>query len=195
MKPVGLDPHPEEHRDAGPMRWCSCARTMQAGHLVEHGRLPDQAEAWRAGRLFRTIPGLENAEFARLGGLHRNTFIQSAANCSICTLRLKSGNPISASRARSPDARAMSRAAAIGLLAGRFAAAELLGRKRLSPLHRRLPPRSVPLLGHITGGADADSYQPMNVNFGLFRRSRQDEEGQPQASLYGASQGRSRRLA
>ena len=114
-------------------------------------------------RLFRTIPGLEKAEFARLGGLHRNTFIRSPELLDH-QLRLK----------RSPHIRFAGQitgcegyveSAAIGLIAGRFAAAELAG-QTLAP-----PPATTALgalLSHITGGAQADSYQPMNVNFGLF---------------------------
>ena len=114
-------------------------------------------------RLFRTIPGLEKAEFARLGGLHRNTFI-NAPQLLDGTLRL----------ARAPHIRFAGQitgcegyveSAAIGLLAGRFAAAEIKA-EAIEP-----PPATTAfgaLLGHVTGGADADLYQPMNVNFGLF---------------------------
>jgi methylenetetrahydrofolate--tRNA-(uracil-5-)-methyltransferase len=113
--------------------------------------------------LFRTIPGLEKAEFARLGGLHRNTFINSPKLLDQ-SLRFR----------RSPHVRFAGQitgcegyveSAAIGLLAGRFAEAELAG-KAMAP-----PPATTALgalLGHITGGADAEIYQPMNVNFGLF---------------------------
>jgi methylenetetrahydrofolate--tRNA-(uracil-5-)-methyltransferase len=114
-------------------------------------------------QLFRTIPGLENAEFARLGGLHRNTFINSPQLLD-GTLRLKSAPHIHFA-GQITGCEGYVESAAIGLLAGRFAAAELCG-ETLNP-----PPLETALgalLGHITGGADADSYQPMNVNFGLF---------------------------
>jgi methylenetetrahydrofolate--tRNA-(uracil-5-)-methyltransferase len=114
-------------------------------------------------RLFRTIPGLENAEFARLGGLHRNTFINSPQLLD-GTLRLKSAPHIRFA-GQITGCEGYVESAAVGLLAGRFAAAEL-GGGAIDP-----PPLETALgalLGHITGGADADSYQPMNVNFGLF---------------------------
>ncbi|MFD1611232.1 methylenetetrahydrofolate--tRNA-(uracil(54)-C(5))-methyltransferase (FADH(2)-oxidizing) TrmFO [Sphingomonas tabacisoli] len=114
-------------------------------------------------RLFRTIPGLQNADFARLGGLHRNTFIRSPELLD-GTLRLKSARHIRFA-GQITGCEGYVESAAIGLLAGRFAAAELAG-QTLAP-----PPGTTALgalLGHITGGAEADSYQPMNVNFGLF---------------------------
>ena len=113
--------------------------------------------------LFRTIPGLEKAEFARLGGLHRNSFIRSPELLD-SQLRLKSAPHIRFA-GQITGCEGYVESAAIGLIAARFAAAELGGRT-LSP-----PPLETALgalLGHITGGADAASYQPMNVNFGLF---------------------------
>jgi methylenetetrahydrofolate--tRNA-(uracil-5-)-methyltransferase len=114
-------------------------------------------------RLFRTIPGLENAEFARLGGLHRNTFIRSPELLDP-TLRLKA-RPNIRFAGQITGCEGYVESAAIGLLAGRFAAAELRGDDT--------PPPPVEtalgaLLNHITGAAEADTYQPMNVNFGLF---------------------------
>ncbi|QDX24987.1 methylenetetrahydrofolate--tRNA-(uracil(54)-C(5))-methyltransferase (FADH(2)-oxidizing) TrmFO [Sphingomonas suaedae] len=114
-------------------------------------------------RLFRTIPGLENAEFARLGGLHRNTFIRSPELLDP-TLRLKS-RPHIRFAGQVTGCEGYVESSAIGLLAGRFAAAEILGRE-LTP-----PPVETALgalLGHITGGAEVETYQPMNVNFGLM---------------------------
>jgi methylenetetrahydrofolate--tRNA-(uracil-5-)-methyltransferase len=114
-------------------------------------------------RIFRTIPGLEQAQFARLGGLHRNSFINSP--------RLLDGELRFKAR---PDLRFAGQiigvegyveSAAMGLLAGRFAAAELTG-TAVAP-----PPATTAfgaLLRHVTGGANAGSFQPMNVNFGLF---------------------------
>jgi len=114
-------------------------------------------------RLFRTIPGLENAEFARLGGLHRNTFIRSPELLDP-TLRLKA-RPNIRFAGQITGCEGYVESAAVGLLAGRFAAAELSG--------DALPPPPVEtalgaLLNHITGAAEAETYQPMNVNFGLF---------------------------
>jgi methylenetetrahydrofolate--tRNA-(uracil-5-)-methyltransferase len=120
-------------------------------------------------RIFRTIPGLEKAEFARLGGLHRNTFL-NAPKLVDATLRLKA-MPRLRFAGQITGCEGYVESAAIGLLAGRFAAAERLG-VTLAPL----PPTTAhgALLNHITGGhvetidAGPRSYQPMNVNFGLF---------------------------
>ena len=113
--------------------------------------------------LFRTIPGLENAEFARLGGLHRNSFIRSPELLDD-QLRLKSAPHIRFA-GQITGCEGYVESAAIGLVAARFAIAELAGRRLSAP-----PPETAlgALLGHITGGADAANYQPMNVNFGLF---------------------------
>ena len=114
-------------------------------------------------RIFRTIPGLENAQFARLGGLHRNTFINSPRLLDE-QLRLKL-QPHLRFAGQVTGVEGYVESAAIGLLAGRFAAAELLGTPHLPP-----PPTTAlgALISHITGGADARTFQPMNVNFGLF---------------------------
>lgn len=114
-------------------------------------------------RIFRTIPGLEHAEFARLGGLHRNTFIRSPVLLDH-ELRLKA-RPNLRFAGQITGCEGYVESSAIGLIAGRFAAAELAGRSLPTP-----PVETAlgALLSHITGGAEADSYQPMNVNFGLF---------------------------
>ncbi len=114
-------------------------------------------------RIFRTIPGLENAQFARLGGLHRNTFINSPRLLD-AQLRLKT-RPNIRFAGQMTGVEGYVESAAIGLLAGRFAAAEALGQEAAPP-----PPTTAfgALLSHITGGADAKTFQPMNVNFGLF---------------------------
>ncbi len=120
-------------------------------------------------RIFRTIPGLERAEFARLGGVHRNTFLNSPKLLDP-TLRLVA-QPRLRFAGQITGCEGYVESAAIGLLAGRFAAAERLG-EALAP-----PPATTAhgaLLGHITGGhvatidAGPRSFQPMNVNFGLF---------------------------
>jgi methylenetetrahydrofolate--tRNA-(uracil-5-)-methyltransferase len=120
-------------------------------------------------RIFRTIPGLENAEFARLGGLHRNTFL-NAPKLLDETLRLKAA-PRLRFAGQITGCEGYVESAAIGLMAGRFAAAERLAKPLRPP-----PPTTAhgALLGHITGGhietidAGPRSYQPMNINFGLF---------------------------
>jgi methylenetetrahydrofolate--tRNA-(uracil-5-)-methyltransferase len=114
-------------------------------------------------RIFRTIPGLENAEFARLGGIHRNSFIRSPELLDH-QLRLKA-TPHIRFAGQITGCEGYVESAAIGLLAARFAAAEMQGRALPAP-----PPETAlgALLGHITGGADAETYQPMNINFGLM---------------------------
>ena len=114
-------------------------------------------------RIFRTIPGLENAEFARLGGIHRNSFIRSPILLD-GQLRLKVA-PHVRFAGQITGCEGYVESAAIGLLAARFAAAEKLGNDLLPP-----PVETAlgALLGHITGGAEAETYQPMNVNFGLM---------------------------
>ncbi|KMO30777.1 methylenetetrahydrofolate--tRNA-(uracil(54)-C(5))-methyltransferase (FADH(2)-oxidizing) TrmFO [Methylobacterium aquaticum] len=121
-------------------------------------------------RIFRTIPGLENAEFARLGGLHRNTYLDSPRLLD-ATLRLKAA-PRLRFAGQITGCEGYVESAAIGLMAGRFAAAERQGRI-LEPLP--VTTALGALIGHITGGhvlaEDAGaprSFQPMNVNFGLF---------------------------
>jgi methylenetetrahydrofolate--tRNA-(uracil-5-)-methyltransferase len=114
-------------------------------------------------RIFRTIPGLEKAEFARLGGIHRNSFINSPKLLD-GELRLRS-KPNIRFAGQITGCEGYVESAAIGILAARFAAAELRG-ELMAP-----PPVETALgalLGHITGGADAESFQPMNVNFGLM---------------------------
>jgi methylenetetrahydrofolate--tRNA-(uracil-5-)-methyltransferase len=120
-------------------------------------------------RIFRTIPGLERAEFARLGGLHRNTFLNSPKLLDN-SLRLNA-MPRLRFAGQITGCEGYVESAAIGLLAGRFAAAERLGQAVVPP-----PPTTAhgALLGHIIGGhvetidAGPRSFQPMNVNFGLF---------------------------
>ena len=120
-------------------------------------------------RVFRTIPGLEKAEFARLGGVHRNTFLNSPRLLDP-TLRLRAA-PRMRFAGQITGCEGYVESAAIGGLAGRFAAAERLGERPTAP-----PPTTAhgALLGHITGGhiatidAGPRSFQPMNVNFGLF---------------------------
>ena len=116
--------------------------------------------------IFRTIPGLEKAVFARLGGLHRNTFINSPRLLNRA-LQLKA-DPRLRFAGQVTGVEGYVESAAVGLLAGRFAAAERLGRP-LAP-----PPETTALgalIGHITGGhleGEKGSFQPMNINYGLL---------------------------
>jgi methylenetetrahydrofolate--tRNA-(uracil-5-)-methyltransferase len=120
-------------------------------------------------RVFRTIPGLQNAEFARLGGLHRNTFLNSPRVLD-GRLRLKAA-PRLRFAGQITGVEGYVESAAMGLIAGRLAAAERLGRDFMTP-----PPTTAhgALINHITGGhiettdSRGSSFQPMNVNFGLF---------------------------
>jgi methylenetetrahydrofolate--tRNA-(uracil-5-)-methyltransferase len=160
MKPVGLD-------DPRTGRWPHAVVQLRQdnalGTLWNMVGFQTKLKHAEQVRLFRTIPGLEKAEFARLGGLHRNTFINSPKLLD-GTLRLRTAPHIRFA-GQITGCEGYVESAAVGLLAGRFAAAEAAGHALPPP-----PPTTAlgALLGHITGGADAASYQPMNVNFGLF---------------------------
>jgi methylenetetrahydrofolate--tRNA-(uracil-5-)-methyltransferase len=114
-------------------------------------------------RVLKTIPGLEDANFARLGGLHRNTFINSPKLLD-GQLRLKA-RPALRFAGQITGCEGYVESAAVGIMAGRFAAAERLGMNMTAP---PVTTAMGALLNHITGGADAETFQPMNVNFGLF---------------------------
>ncbi len=160
MKGVGLD-NPRTGR--WPYAVVQLRQDNQLGTLWNMVGFQTKLKHAEQVRLFRTIPGLENAEFARLGGLHRNSFIRSPVLLDE-QLRLKA-SPHIRFAGQITGCEGYVESAAIGLIAARFAAAELAGRNLAPP-----PPETAlgALLGHITGGADASSYQPMNVNFGLF---------------------------
>jgi methylenetetrahydrofolate--tRNA-(uracil-5-)-methyltransferase len=160
MKPVGLD---DPRTGRWPYAVVQLRQDNALGTLWNMVGFQTKLKYAEQIRVFRTIPGLQNAEFARLGGLHRNTFIQSPKLLD-ATLRLKS-KPNVRFAGQITGCEGYVESAAVGLLAGRFAAAELAGSVILPP-----PPETAlgALLGHITGGAEAETYQPMNVNFGLF---------------------------
>ena len=160
MKPVGLD-DPKTGR--WPYAVVQLRQDNALGTLWNMVGFQTKLKHAEQIRLFRTIPGLEKAEFARLGGLHRNTFI-NAPELLDPALRLKKAPHIRFA-GQITGCEGYVESAAVGLLAGRFAAAELRGEAMAPP-----PPETAlgALLGHITGGADSASYQPMNVNFGLF---------------------------
>jgi methylenetetrahydrofolate--tRNA-(uracil-5-)-methyltransferase len=160
MKPVGLD-DPKTGR--WPYAVVQLRQDNALGTLWNMVGFQTKLKHGAQVELFRTIPGLQNAEFARLGGLHRNTFI-NAPRLLDPSLRLRAAPHIRFA-GQITGCEGYVESAAIGLLAGRFAAAELRGGTLAPP-----PPETAlgALLGHITGGADAATYQPMNVNFGLF---------------------------
>ena len=160
MKPVGLK---DPRKDERPHAVVQLRQDNKLGSLWNMVGFQTKLKYAEQVRIFRTIPGLANAEFARLGGLHRNTFLNSPRLLD-SRLRLKSASHLRFA-GQITGVEGYVESAAIGLLAGRFAAAEALGRETAAP-----PPTTAlgALLGHITGGADAASFQPMNVNFGLF---------------------------
>jgi methylenetetrahydrofolate--tRNA-(uracil-5-)-methyltransferase len=160
MKPVGLD-NPRTGR--WPYAVVQLRQDNALGTLWNMVGFQTKLKHGEQVRIFRTIPGLENAEFARLGGIHRNSFINSPRLLD-GELRLKS-KPNIRFAGQITGCEGYVESAGIGILAARFAAAELHG-ERLPPP----PPETAlgALLNHITGGADAESFQPMNVNFGLM---------------------------
>src|SRR5713226_8455451 len=161
MKPVGLtDPH---RPGIKPYAVVQLRQDNRLGTLFNMVGFQTKLKHAEQVRIFRMIPGLERAEFARLGGLHRNTFLNSPQLLD-GTLRLKA-MPRLRFAGQITGCEGYVESAAIGLLAGRFAAAERLGAISSAP-----PPTTAlgALLAHITGGADARSFQPMNINFGLF---------------------------
>jgi methylenetetrahydrofolate--tRNA-(uracil-5-)-methyltransferase len=160
MKPVGLD-NPKTGR--WPYAVVQLRQDNALGTLWNMVGFQTKLKHAEQVRIFRMIPGLEKAEFARLGGLHRNTFIKSPKLLDEA-LRLKS-RPNVRFAGQITGCEGYIESAGIGLLAGRFLAAELASVAMPPP-----PPTTAlgALLGHITGGADETTYQPMNVNFGLF---------------------------
>jgi methylenetetrahydrofolate--tRNA-(uracil-5-)-methyltransferase len=171
MKPFGLtNPHAPGIK---PYAVVQLRQDNRLGTLFNMVGFQTKLKHGEQTRIFRTIPGLERAEFARLGGLHRNTFL-NAPKLLDGALRLRA-EPRLRFAGQITGCEGYVESAAIGLIAGRFAAAERLGRFLTAP-----PPTTAhgALLAHITGGhmeaaagtqpTGARSYQPMNVNFGLF---------------------------
>jgi methylenetetrahydrofolate--tRNA-(uracil-5-)-methyltransferase len=160
MKPVGLD-NPRTGR--WPHAVVQLRQDNALGTLWNMVGFQTKLKHGEQVRIFRMIPGLENAEFARLGGIHRNSFINSPRLLD-GELRLRS-KPHIRFAGQITGCEGYVESAAIGLLCARFAAAEPAGDTLLPP-----PPETAlgALLGHITGGADAETFQPMNVNFGLM---------------------------
>jgi methylenetetrahydrofolate--tRNA-(uracil-5-)-methyltransferase len=160
MKPVGLT---NPHRPEKPWAVVQLRQDNALGTLYNLVGFQTKLKHGAQTEVFRMIPGLENARFARLGGIHRNTFLNSPRLLDE-TCRLKAA-PRLRFAGQITGVEGYVESAAIGLLTGRFAAAERLG---LVPSR---PPETTALgalIGHITGGGDGDNFQPMNVNFGLF---------------------------
>jgi methylenetetrahydrofolate--tRNA-(uracil-5-)-methyltransferase len=175
MKPVGLtNPHQPTVK---PYAVVQLRRDNKLGTLYNIVGFQTKMKYGAQTDVFKRIPGLQAASFARLGGIHRNTFINSPTLLD-SQMRLKA-RPHLRFAGQVTGVEGYVESAAMGLLAGRMAAAEILGRSLPPP-----PPETAmgALITHITGGAEAKSFQPMNVNFGLFppidarggRRGRKD---------------------
>lgn len=160
MKPVGLT---SPHITGRPYAVIQLRQDNALGTLWNIVGFQTKLKYGEQQRIFKMIPGLENAEFARLGGIHRNTFLNSPRLLD-ATLRLKARTDIRFA-GQITGCEGYVESAAIGLIAGRFAVAEMRGETpALPPLTTSIGA----LLNHITTGADAETFQPMNVNFGLF---------------------------
>lgn len=198
MKPVGLtDPRSTGRR---PYAVVQLRQDNALGTLWNIVGFQTKLKHAEQVRVFRTIPGLERAEFARLGGLHRNTFINSPRLLD-SQLRLKKDARIRFA-GQITGVEGYLESAAVGLLAGRFAANERLERPTV------LPPNTTALgalLNHITAGhlssadeantshANPPSFQPMNVNFGLFPPLDVSGERKAVAGFKGKERGRERK--
>jgi methylenetetrahydrofolate--tRNA-(uracil-5-)-methyltransferase len=161
MKPVGLtNPHAPEDK---PYAIVQLRQDNKAATLFNMVGFQTKLKYGEQQRIFRSITGLENAEFVRLGGIHRNTFINSPTLLDE-SARLKN-LPHLRFAGQITGVEGYVESAACGLMCGRFAAQEALGYTLITP------PRTTAmgaLLAHITGEAEAKTFQPMNVNFGLF---------------------------
>jgi methylenetetrahydrofolate--tRNA-(uracil-5-)-methyltransferase len=167
LKPFGLtNPH---QPDVKPYAVVQLRQDNRLGTLYNMVGFQTKLKHGEQVRIFRTIPGLQQAEFARLGGLHRNTFLNSPRLLD-GTLRLKA-MPRLRFAGQITGCEGYVESAAVGLMAGRFAAAERKGEPIVLP-----PPTTAhgALLAHVTGGhveiidPGPRSFQPMNINFGLF---------------------------
>lgn len=160
MKPVGLT---NSHDGSRPYAVVQLRQDNKLGTLFNMVGFQTKLKYAEQVRIFQMIPGLEDAQFARLGGLHRNTFINSPRLLDE-QLRLKA-RPALRFAGQITGVEGYIESAAIGGMTGQMAASDLLG------LDWQAPPVDTAhgaLLSHLTGGAMADSFQPMNVNFGLF---------------------------
>ncbi|MEZ6023161.1 MAG: methylenetetrahydrofolate--tRNA-(uracil(54)-C(5))-methyltransferase (FADH(2)-oxidizing) TrmFO [Hyphomonadaceae bacterium] len=190
MKPVGLsDPRSGKR----PYAVVQLRQDNKLGTLFNIVGFQTKLKYGAQEAIFRMIPGLQNARFARLGGIHRNTFLNSPKLLD-ATLRLRA-EPRVRFAGQVTGVEGYVESAAMGMLAGRFAAAERLGRA-LEP-----PPSTTALgalIAHVTGGHVSDgkgSFQPMNVNFGLFPPIDAPTHGADGKRLKGEERGRAKKLA
>ena len=161
MKPVGLtNPHDPTVK---PWAVVQLRRDNALGTLYNIVGFQTKMKYGAQTAVFKMIPGLHDASFARLGGIHRNTFINSPRLLD-AQMRLRS-RPNIRFAGQITGVEGYVESAAMGLLAGRLAVAELCG-KTLAPVPQDTAMGA--LVHHITGGAEAKTFQPMNVNFGLF---------------------------
>ncbi|MEL7099004.1 MAG: methylenetetrahydrofolate--tRNA-(uracil(54)-C(5))-methyltransferase (FADH(2)-oxidizing) TrmFO [Pseudomonadota bacterium] len=161
MKPVGLtNPHAP---DVKPHAVVQLRRDNKLGTLYNIVGFQTKMRYGAQADVFKAIPGLEEARFARLGGIHRNSFLNSPTLLD-SQMRLRA-QPNIRFAGQITGVEGYVESAAMGLLAGRLAAAELLGQPMTSPPETTA---TGALVTHITGGAEAKTFQPMNVNFGLF---------------------------
>ena len=167
MKPVGLDnpndTSPEFPQGRWPYAVVQLRQDNKLGTLWNMVGFQTKLKYGAQIELFRTIPGLENAEFARLGGLHRNTFLNSPLVLDR-QMRLRKAPHIRFA-GQITGCEGYVESATVGLLAGLMAAAEIAQEEWTPPPHTTAMGA---LLSHITGDAEADTFQPMNINFGLF---------------------------
>lgn len=162
MKPVGLtNPHKPDEKAYAVVQ---LRRDNALGTLYNIVGFQTKMKHGAQSNVFKMIPGLENASFARLGGIHRNTFLNSPTLLD-SQMRLKS-RPNIRFAGQITGVEGYVESAAMGILAGRMATAEIV-----SGTVPDVPQDSAhgALIHHITGGAEAKTFQPMNVNFGLFR--------------------------
>ena len=161
MKPVGLtNPHNPQVKAHAVVQ---LRRDNALGTLFNIVGFQTKMKYGEQARVLAMIPGLENANYARLGGIHRNTFINSPLLLDD-QMRLKERENIRFA-GQITGVEGYVESAAMGLLAGRLAVAQSKGNKISSPKNTTAMGA---LISHITGGADAKTFQPMNVNFGLF---------------------------
>jgi methylenetetrahydrofolate--tRNA-(uracil-5-)-methyltransferase len=175
MKPVGLHDPKTGRR---PYAVVQLRQDNQLGTLWNMVGFQTKLKHGEQTRIFRTIPALKDARFARLGGIHRNTFLNSPRLLD-CELRLKA-RPALRFAGQITGVEGYVESAAIGLLAGRFAAAQLRNETIAAPA----PTTALgALLAHITKGADTKTFQPMNINFGLFPPLETDTRGKDRKKL------------